>query len=394
VTSLRRGRGVAKLFLMVSLVAAAPAGAASTTALKVEAVHAPEWVHGTDGRKHVEYDLAVTNAFSADATLESLEVRGGGRRLLRLQGAALAAVTRPLFAEEPTARISAASTNVILMDLVLPRSFGRAAPRRLTHRIRYSIPADARARSIIGNTTVDAPVLRVDRRRPVVIGAPLRGSGWLDSNGCCDDPTANHRFTILAFDGALVNAEVFAIDWTRLVGGALYTGDGRLNSDWAGFGAPIYSVAGGTVVSTIDDLPDIPPFEANPGLRRPADWAGNNAIVRIGPGRYAVYGHLQAGSVRVRRGQRVRAGQQLGRLGNSGNTQGPHLHFGIQERPNFFSRSVPFVIDRFRLEGVGERAPTPPRVRVTGPPRMERRSFPLIRSVATFTPRTPRTTRP
>jgi hypothetical protein len=225
VTSLRRGRSVAMLFLMVSLVAAVPAGAASTTALDVEALYAPQWVHGTDGRKHVEYDLAVTNAFSADATLESLEVRGPGRRLLRLQGAALAAVTRPLFAEEPTARISAASTNVILMDVVLPRSSRRAAPRRLTHRIRYSIPADARARSIIGSTTVDAPVLRVDRRRPVVIGAPLRGSGWLDSNGCCDDPTANHRFTILAFDGALVNAEVFAIDWTRLVGGALYTGD-------------------------------------------------------------------------------------------------------------------------------------------------------------------------
>jgi len=383
------------LFLMVSLVAAAPAGAASTTALDVEALHAPQWVHGTDGRKHVEYDLAVTNAFSADATLESLEVRGAGRRLLRLQGAALAAVTRPLFAEEPSSRISAASTNVILMDVVLPRSSGRAAPRRLTHRIRYSIPADARARSIIGSTTVDAPVLRVDRRRPVVIGAPLRGSGWVDSNGCCDDPiTANHRFTILAFDGALVNAEVFAIDWTRLVGGALYTGDGGQNSDWADFGAAIYSVADGTVVSTVDGLPDIPPFEANPGLRKPADWAGNNAIIRIGPGRYAVYGHLQTGSVRVRRGQRVRAGQQLGRLGNSGNTTGPHLHFGIQERPNFFSQSVPFAIDRFRLEGLADPAPTPPRVRVTGRPRTERRAFPLLRSVATFTPRTPGGRRP
>jgi hypothetical protein len=375
------------LFVVVSLVAAAPAGAASTTALDVEALHAPQWVRGTDGRKHVEYDLAVTNAFSADATLESLEVRGAGRRLLRLRGAALAAVTRPLFAEEPTASISAASTSVILVDVVLPRSSGRAAPRRLTHRIRYSIPADARARSIIGSTTVGAPVLRVDRRRPVVISAPLRGSGWLDGNGCCDDPTANHRFTILAFDGALVNAEVFAIDWVRLVRGALYTGDGRQNSDWAGFGAAIYSVADGTVVSTVDGLPDIPPFEANPGLRKPADWAGNNAIIRIGRRRYAVYGHLQTGSVRVRRGQRVRAGQRLGRLGNSGNTQGPHLHFGIQERPNFFSRSVPFAIDRFRLEGVAERAPTPPRTRVTGRPRTERRAFPLIRSVATLTPR-------
>jgi Peptidase family M23 len=375
------------LFVMVSLVAAAPAGAASTTALKVEAVDAPRWVPGTDGREHAAYDLAVTNVFSADATLESLEVRGDGRRLLRLRGAALAAVTRPLFAEEPTAQISAASTNVVLLDVVLPRSFRRAAPRRLTHRITYSIPADARARSIIGSTIVDAPVLRVDRRAPVVIGAPLRGSGWLDSNGCCDDPTANHRFTILAFGGALVDAEVFAIDWTRLVGGLLYTGDGRQNSDWAGYGAAIYSVADGTVISTRDGLPDIPPFEANPDLRRPEDWAGNNAIIRIGPGRYAVYGHLRTGSVRVRRGQRVRAGQEIGRLGNSGNTQGPHLHFGIQERPSFFSQSVPFVIDRFTLQGIAEPAPTPPRVRVTGRPRTERRSFPLIRSVTRLTPR-------
>jgi hypothetical protein len=55
-------------------------------------------------------------------------VRGAGRRLLRLQRAALAAVAHPLFAEERTARISAASTNVVLIEVVLPRSFGRAAP--------------------------------------------------------------------------------------------------------------------------------------------------------------------------------------------------------------------------------------------------------------------------
>jgi len=154
-----------------------------------------------------------------------------------------------------------------------PAAFARACRAQPPdHRITYSIPADARARSIIGSTTVDAPVLRVDRRRPVVIGAPLRGSGWLDGNGCCDNPTANHRLTTLAFDGTVVDAEVFAIDWVRLVGGVLYTGDGKQNSDWTGFGAAVYSVADGTVVSTVDGLPDIPPFEANPGLRTPSDW--------------------------------------------------------------------------------------------------------------------------
>jgi len=54
---------------------------------------------------------------------------------------------------------------------------------------------------------------------------------------------------------------------------------------------------------------------------------------------------------------------------------------------------VPFVFDRFTLEGFAERAPTPPRIRVTGPPRTEQRSFPLIRSVLRLTPRVS-TTRP
>ncbi len=48
-------------------------------------------------------------------------------------------------------------------------------------------------------------------------------------------------------------------------------------------------------------------------------------------GRYAAYLHMQTGSVRVKIGQRLRTGQIIGRLGNSGNTTGPHLHFGIQD---------------------------------------------------------------
>jgi hypothetical protein len=374
------------MFLMVSLVAAAPAGAGSTTTLNVEAVRAPQRVHGSDGREHLEYDLVVTNAFTADATLDSLEVRGDGRLLLTLQGAALAAVTYRLFTSEPTARISPASTNVILVDVVLPRSFGRTVPRRLTNRIQYAIPADAPLRSLIGSTTV-APVLRVDRQAPVVIRSPLRGSGWVSGNGCCGIPTLDHRSAVLSFNGALVTPELFAVDWTRLVGGVIYTGDGKQNGDWPGYGAPIYAVADGTVKSTVNSKPEIPPFEANPGLRTPADYSGNNVIIKIGSGRYAVYAHMQTGSVRVRRGQRVRAGQRIGLLGNSGNTDGPHLHFGIQKRPDFWSESVPFEIDRFTLEGNADPASSP-KIRVIGTRHRERRSHPLVGSVTTLSPPT------
>ncbi len=119
---------------MVGLLAAARAGA-QPTALHVEAPGALQYVHGSDGREHLEYDLIITNVFTAEATLTSLEVRGDGRRLLVLRGAALAAVTLPPFGSAPTARIAPASTVVTLVDIAMPASAGRAVPLHVTNRI-------------------------------------------------------------------------------------------------------------------------------------------------------------------------------------------------------------------------------------------------------------------
>jgi hypothetical protein len=121
---------VAVVWLLVGLFAAAPAGA-RPTALHVEASGVPQFVHGSDGREHVEYDLIITNVFTAGATLKSLEVRGDGKRLLVLRRAALAAVTHVPFGSAPTAHISPASTVVTQVDIALPRSAGRAVPTRV-----------------------------------------------------------------------------------------------------------------------------------------------------------------------------------------------------------------------------------------------------------------------
>ena len=376
---------VAAACLLVALAAAGPASAETPTALQVEVSAAPEHVLGSDGRGRVEYDLITTNAFSGTARLTSVEVRGDGRRLLLLRGPALAAATHRLFSTEPGIEIAPASTAVTQIDVVLPRSAGRTAPRRLTHRITYTIPENAPSRSLIGSTTVTAPAVRVDRRPPAVISSPLSGTGWVSGNGCCADPTSPHRGALVAVNGRYVAFELFAIDWVRVVDDAIYTGDGTRNTDWPAYGAPLYAVGDGTVVTAIDGRPDIPPFTTNPNLRRPGDYSGNTAIIRLGPGRYAAYAHIQRGTLRVRRGQRVRAGDVIGRLGNSGNTSGPHLHFGIQRAPSFFSESVPFEIDRFTLEGVVT-SDTRPQVTITGPSRLRRRAFPLLKSVITVAP--------
>ena len=76
-------------------------------------------------------------------------------------------------------------------------------------------------------------------------------------------------------------------------------------------------------------------------------------MIRYGPRRYAFYAHMQPGSLRFKPGDRVRTGQVLGLLGNTGNTDGPHLHFHIMDGPSpLQSNGIPFVHPRYSARGV------------------------------------------
>jgi murein DD-endopeptidase MepM/ murein hydrolase activator NlpD len=80
--------------------------------------------------------------------------------------------------------------------------------------------------------------------------------------------------------------------------------------------------------------------------------AGNHVVVDIGEGRYAFYAHLQPGSLRVKTGDKVSQGQVLGLLGNSGNTDGPHLHFHVMDGPSpLVSNGLPYAFTSFTGEG-------------------------------------------
>jgi Peptidase family M23 len=362
------------------------AGAAQTTALAVQVPAPARAVHGSDGREHIEYDLVIINAFTVPVRLKSIQVFGAGKRLLTLRGKTLSDRTFAL--ATPTATIPVSSFVKTVVDVVLPRSSGRRVPRRLTEQIRYALPSDAPVRQIVGSTVVRGPTVPVAGQAPIRIASPLYGSGWLNSSGCCADPTSEHRTLVLPADGSFRTPETFAIDWIRETGGRFFQGDGNRLSEWACFGAPIHAVASGVVVSTVNNRPEVPPFtetSQNRTVRKPKDFAGNNVVERIAPGRYAVYAHLQTGSVRVRVGQRLRTGQVIGRLGNSGNSTGPHLHFGIQDGPDILtSDSLPFEVRSFTVQGVAVTGVTPGSVKVTGRPRRVTLSEPLIRSVFSF----------
>jgi hypothetical protein len=357
-------------------------------ALQVSAVGPTQRVHGSDGREHVVYDLQITNSFTTEVTLDSLAVWGGGKKRLTLRGDALAAAIRPLGSDTPTRTLPRSSSVVAYIDVVLPRSAGRNVPKRVHNRIAYSFAEGAPAEALIGSRKVKGPNLRVDRRAPIVIAPPLRGSGWASGNGCCGDASVNHRSTILSASGGLVSPETFSVDYIRVKEGRFFSGDGTGNADWFGYGAPVRSVAAGRVVRIVDNRPEVPPFTAtadNPTVTRPSQFGGNGVVVKIRPGVFAHYYHFQPGSARVRVGQQVRTGQRLGLFGNSGNTTGPHLHFGINSGADpLTSESLPFEIDRFRFEGDAVAGAAPGELTLTGKPRNERRSHPLVTSVSDY----------
>ena len=110
-------------------------------------------------------------------------------------------------------------------------------------------------------------------------------------------------------------------------------------------------MAPGTVVEAMRDLPDVPAGDAPTNLTI-AEIAGNHVTLDLGGGRYAIYAHMAPHSVTVHVGDRVKTGDKLGLLGNSGNTTGPHLHFQISDRPSTLdTTALPFVFEKMVVEG-------------------------------------------
>jgi murein DD-endopeptidase MepM/ murein hydrolase activator NlpD len=157
----------------------------------------------------------------------------------------------------------------------------------------------------------------------------------------------------LSYEGRALFPERFAIDFVRLHDtGGLTNGDPAENGSYRSYGAEAVAVADAQVAAIKDGIPDnVPANRAPPGLTLDT-MGGNLVVLDLGNRLYAFYSHLQPGSIRVKPGDRVRTGEILGLVGNSGNGNAPHLHFQVSDRPSLLlSDGVPFVFDSFIHEG-------------------------------------------
>jgi murein DD-endopeptidase MepM/ murein hydrolase activator NlpD len=117
-----------------------------------------------------------------------------------------------------------------------------------------------------------------------------------------------------------------------------------------------------------------------------SDFGGNYEILRTARNVYAAYEHLQPGSLTVKDGDKVNAGTTLAKLGNTGPSQGPHLHFGLLDKPDLFAgRSRPFVLGRFTLVGaVDFEASEGDHLVISPESRQVRRAYPLYGGIQNF----------
>jgi hypothetical protein len=239
-----------------------------------------------------------------------------------------------------------------------------------------SLSADALG---LGRAAIAGPVLVVlglvlffvpsgtSGREPVVLRSPLNGR-WVPVNSPADKVPSHGTHELgqtYAID--LVHLPDPAAEWRPLARGPLASRP----ETFPAFGQPVRAPAEGVVIAASGWQRDHRSRNSWPGLAyllvegmlfRPVlslltlsagrFVLGNHVILDLGDGVHAVFAHLRRGSLKVAEGDRVRPGDPLGEVGNSGNSSEPHLHFHLMDGPRpLIAAGVPFA---FPYESDGE----------------------------------------
>jgi murein DD-endopeptidase MepM/ murein hydrolase activator NlpD len=118
----------------------------------------------------------------------------------------------------------------------------------------------------------------------------------------------------------------------------------------------VLAVADAVVAAARDDMPGAELIAASQGPMALENASGNYVTLDLGHGRHAFYEHLKHGSIRVKPGDRVRRGQVIAMLGNTGSSSsGPHLHFHVSDANHpLAAEGLPYELRSFEVLGAYE----------------------------------------
>ena len=307
-----------------------------------------------EGKIHLLYEVHITNFRARPLELIRVDVLSGetsAAPLASYSDSELASqLVRPGAPPDlPNKRIIGGGMRAVLfIQITVPVE--AEVPAVLRHRLTLKSPDQSASPDAL---VVEGAAATVQRTAPFVITSPLRGEGWIAGNGLSN--TSEHRRALVVVNGRARIAQRFATDWVKLgPDGQAFHGDPSKNANWYGYGTEVLAVRDGVVVDIKDGVPENDPTSDKKAVPITLETIGGNYVtLDLSGGRYAFYAHLQPASIRVKVGESVRRGQALGLLGNSGNSDAPHLHFQITDGSvPLGSEGLPFVFESFEVLGL------------------------------------------
>jgi hypothetical protein len=291
------------------------------------------------GQTIVAYELHLTNLINEELKLNRLDVFKQDTRstpIVSYQDANLPnLIVQPgnPSSTSDKRKIAGGMRAIVYMWLTFDKQ--EAVPRTLRHRLVFTLEGLEGTDGKTEEYDVEFSSPDVSPGQPITISSPLKAGPWYAANGPPNQSI--HRRALLLAGGEVHISQRFATDWVKFGGdGRAWHGDSSSNANWYGYGTEVIAVADAVVSAVKDGIPENVPLSPKRTVRMtPENQGGNHVILSLRNGHYAFYAHLQPGSIRVKPGDRVRRGQVLGLLGNSGNSDAPHLHFHISNGGSF-----------------------------------------------------------
>lgn len=215
-------------------------------------------------------------------------------------------------------------------------------PEHIFHRVSFKLKD---RQGVLQETSTDLALVEFPEQTTIKIGLPFRKGKWFYIADA-------HRDVRLITEGNPTFPQRYAIDWAALTDQNKFELDSSKTMEaFKTYQQDLLAVSDGKVVFVKDSIPENDPFGDKLAVQITRETVGGNYVVLdIGNGIYAFYAHLIPGSLTVKVGDHVKQGDLIGKLGNSGNSNGPHLHFHLETKSKYplGGEGVPYVFEQFK----------------------------------------------
>lgn len=321
--------------------------------LIIQPIQNPVQAFKGDGKYHVVYELWVTNS-----TKQSVEIMGvhvkGKRENSAFEFSVEGDEVHKIFAllqsnrnapQDPILKANESGLLYLFLDFTSLDDIPESLDNSLDVQV---VGKENTLQNISSNP------LAIELLHPITVHPPVQGDNWYAEGGPSN--FSYHRRAFFALNGNMEFSQRYAVDFRKYGPKGLFDGDPLDNKSYYSYGQNVLAAAAGTVVKVVEGVQENIPgkFPSHPTLE---NVGGNCVLIELDSHHYTFYGHMIPGSIRVKEGDKVQAGQLLGLLGNSGNSSGPHLHFHVtsrvhpidhQKTPYFLNaQGIPWLIDSF-----------------------------------------------